>query len=76
MTKEKNDNEAVTVSVRMIYENREDDGERVSPLLWNKIGDYVVYAPVGSGREFRLPTKEFLDKFKLLPNVPTVGRNI
>lgn len=71
-----NKNDENTVNIRMIYEDRENDGERVSPLLWNKIMDRVTYAPLGSGREYTMSTVDFLKRFKLLADEPTVGRNI
>lgn len=69
-------NEDGIVNIRRIYEDREDEDNKVSPLLHDKIRDRVVYAPLGSGRELATTTKEFLKKFKLLPDEPTVGRNI
>jgi len=71
-----NKNEDGIVNVRRIYQDSEDKDNKVSPLLWDKIKDTVIYAPVGSGREFRLSTKEFLNRFTLMPNEPTVGRNV
>lgn len=64
-----------TVNIRMMYKNK-DSGDKVVPFLWNKNSDYVLYAPEGSGREFRLTTREFLDQHVELVDEPTVGRNI
>jgi hypothetical protein len=63
----------VSVSLRMIYEN--EDGDRVVPFAMAD-RNTVLFAPEGSGREERMPLREFLDTHKRLDDVPTVGRNI
>lgn len=71
---DKKNMEETAVSIRMIYENKETK-EKVTPFaMANR--DTVLYAPVGSGREFRMALKDFLEQFKRLDDEPTVGRNI
>jgi hypothetical protein len=71
-------NKEVTVSLRMIYKN-DETGNMVVPFAMPR-RDTVLFAPYGdnvaSGREERIPLKDFLDQHTRMDDEPTVGRNI
>lgn len=67
-------NEVETISPGMMYGDKKNKDDKVVVIMWNN--DVVLYAPEGSGREFRLSSREFLDRFELLPNEPVVTPSI